>query len=149
MRDTKRVAGLGLLVLAAVMVVAALFMVGGPMAARAQNRDAARVEDLRNIWWQLRCQARNGGEILPDAPAALAGCGDPPRLIDPETGQAYRYERLGPHAARLCAPIEGDSKRLADAVRPGIVVPEEAGCFDFAFTPENSPAAPDEPAPVQ
>lgn len=150
MRDGKRMASWAILGLAGVMVATALLVAGGPLTARAQHRDSTRISDLMNIWWHVSCQAKTQGNVLPEAPAAAAGCGGLPRLEDPVTRLPYRYERLGPQSLRLCAALERPELQGQERARPGVAVPEQPGCFDFALPVEagHPPYDGDMPAPA-
>ncbi len=146
MRDGKKAASWAILGLAAVMVAAALWVAGGPLTARAQNRDFVRMSDLRSLWWHANCQGVANGNNLPETPSAQAGCGELPRMADPATGEAYRYERLGPQSLRLCAKLELPTERQRDAAKPAVAVEGQPGCFDFAM---NIPAPPPSAAEEQ
>lgn len=107
MRDRSRTtATAGITALSATLVVAALVMTGGPVHARKEYRDNVRMQDLRAITRHVGCAVANSTGPLPDRPEAVAGCGMPPRMQDPYTGQPYRYAVLDPRTIRLCAGFE-------------------------------------------
>ena len=107
MRDRLRtVATVGIAALSAGLVVAALALTGGPVHARQEYRDNIRMRDLREIARHVGCAVEGSTGPLPASPEAVAGCGNPPRMLDPYTGQPYRYEVLDLRTVRLCAGFE-------------------------------------------
>lgn len=146
MRDGKNIASGAILGLAGVMVVAALFVAGGPGTARKQHRDRDRIADLSQIWWHAQCQAGMDQHQLPAKLSPLAGCGELPRLSDPYTDVAYGYQLLNPRTLRLCAVLDLPRDRAVSGPGSGVAVPDQPGCFDFGLVAEAP--RPSEPAPA-
>lgn len=107
-RDDRKHEALGAIALAVcalLAVIAGLVVGGGPMQARAENRDAARMEDLRRIDAQVLCQADALGRA-PASPETTASCPADFPTLDPFTAQAYRYIRIDDRHWRVCATFE-------------------------------------------
>ncbi|HXK40058.1 MAG TPA: DUF5671 domain-containing protein [Candidatus Paceibacterota bacterium] len=122
-----------LIVIAALGVLASIVLgflaIGSPATQRAMRLDAQRVEDLRNLQWQIRdyWQAHQGlppaqGDLLD----SLSGNVVPK---DPETLQSYEYRILGPRTFELCATFTtsntldtpvSEKERLSRELRAGL-----------------------------
>lgn len=104
-------------VVAAVLVigsiVAGFSVLGTPQSQRMARYDSQKVEDLNNIQWQIV----NFWQQKQVLPATLAELEDPISGFrvpaDPQTGEAYGYERTGALSFNLCATF-------ATAVQPFI-----------------------------
>lgn len=118
--------------LAAVGIVAGLFLTGGPMQARKERRDATREGDLMAMAQQVQCLAQQGGGGLPAQVAASEACPFSGRLADPFTGAAYRYEAIDARSWRLCAVFETPPDR---ATRWGPPFRDAAGCSTHHLPP--------------
>jgi hypothetical protein len=90
-----------------VAITAGLLAVGGPLTARRDRADVARLADLTRIARTLSCTVngvaaplpRTRADWRPEACASyLLGL-----LIDRETGAPYRYTRRGGDGFRICA----------------------------------------------
>ncbi|MFM8719978.1 MAG: hypothetical protein ACKOFH_10690, partial [Chthoniobacterales bacterium] len=84
---------LALWALVVAVVVGALWLAGGPVQARAQSLDQLRMQDLRNIYYNVNSFYRQQKRL----PASLEECDRNPgtfieRKKDPATGAPYRYE---------------------------------------------------------
>lgn len=134
----------GVLVLAA--IAAGFFIVGTPQDVRRLKQDAARVQDLQNIQWQVVNYWQQKG-ALPESIAALK---DPisPSVIpsDPKTDQAYGYEKTGAMSFRLCADFERESMGEEGLVTRPLGNENEnwqhgsgRQCFDRTIDPELYP----------
>jgi hypothetical protein len=90
-------------VLVFVLIVSSFFVFGSPMTVRKQRMDGERVSDLQSIQWQLINYWQQKGSL----PTALADITDPISgfyaPVDPETGEAYTYEKTGARVFKLCA----------------------------------------------
>ena len=99
-------ASLAIAALAAVLVIAGLVMVGGPMQARKERRDQARMDDLALLADHVDCLSQTEqGSVLPADLAATPSCPAPDRLAD-DSGAPYRYQPTDALHYRLCAKFE-------------------------------------------
>lgn len=121
-RATIAIAGL-----TAVMIVAGLFMTGGPQQGRAERRDQERSVDLSRLESHLTCLSREAGQVVtepqPDNPACLL----PDGLVDPASGAAYRIEKIDDNNLRLCADFETDDVRHSGGFHTYIALDSD-GC---------------------
>lgn len=124
-RDMLAPALIGALVLAA--IIAGLSVTGGPNSARAEKRDTARLNDLRDIIQFVQCR-KALDDTLPDALTAVESCSDPAKLADPTSAQPYSYERLSENSYRLCADFERPELIEDFDLGPGRWN-AESGCF--------------------
>ena len=93
--------------LAAVAVVAGLVIAGGPVQARKERRDAARMSDLSQIEHHISCLVVDlGRRELPAELGPTPGCPGPVPLTDSRTGETYRIEAIAGGKYRLCAGFE-------------------------------------------
>lgn len=107
MRDRLRItATIGITALSAGLVVVAMVLTGGPVQARKEYRDNIRLQDLRAIRQHVACTVADRAGPLPEVLEPVSGCGMVPRLRDPYTDVAYRYEVLDHRTLRLCAGFE-------------------------------------------
>ena len=126
MTDTRRGATAIIAAGVALAVVAGLVITGGPGAARQQARDDTRLQDLRQISANIRCQADATGRT-PDAPRQTDLCPSPFAMQNPRSGETYAYARLDDRHWRLCAPFE-QPERVAKPARDHQFDPR-AGCL--------------------
>lgn len=117
----------GLIGLALAMVVAGLWVSGGPGAGRAEQRDQERWADLEAIGFQAMCLAGEGVAVPPVV--ATEGCPNVPNLVDRQTGAPYQIALARPGTVRICAEMETD----AMAGRPS---PAGPGCREVALPDE-------------
>lgn len=132
-RDDRKHEALGAVTLAAcalLAIIAGLVIGGGPMQARAENRDAARMEDLRRIDAQILCQADALGRA-PASPESTASCPADFPTLDPFTAQAYRYIRIDDRHWRICATFE-NPETTGMAQRP-VEFDAQKGCLISAL----------------
>lgn len=121
-RAASPAAWLALCALVIGAAVAAVWVAGGPLQARAQALDDQRIRDLRDIYHSVNSFYRDEKRL----PASLDECDRSPktfiaRKADPVTGRAYDY-----------AVVDDDTFTLAAAFdRPS--PPERAG----SYGPEN------------
>jgi len=122
----------GIVGLAVAAVIAGLFALGGPQAARIGNRDADRLEDLRDIREFVECIAdAKDGKV----PISLVGhdiCDWNVPMVDPHSDTPYHYEMLTNTAYQLCADFE-DADRLAD--RYDLPLDTTSGCITWTYRP--------------
>jgi hypothetical protein len=97
-----RIPALALIGLAAVMIVLALWTVGGPEQARAERRDQVRMNDLQNLAHHLMCLRRLGLGVDEQSDACPEGA----RRTDPLSGEPYPVEAVSGDVVRLCADFE-------------------------------------------
>ena len=141
-------------VLVLVTIIAGFFIIGTPQQMRVQKQDAIRLQDLQNIQWQVV----NYWQQKEKLPADLAELNDPITNniipVDPQTKTAYRYEKTGAMAFKLCATFANaggslsNGRSIAKIPEPMGVGPavadnweHEAGevCFDRSIDPERYP----------
>src|SRR3989338_5093412 len=140
--------------LVVVSIIAGFFIIGTPQQIRVQKQDAIRLQDLQNIQWQVV----NYWQQKEKLPAALAELNDPITNaiipVDPQTKTAYRYEKTGALAFKLCATFVNAGGSLSNG-RSIAKVPEPMGvgpaiadnwehaageaCFDRTIDPERYP----------
>lgn len=122
-KGTQGWASWAIAALAGGAVAAGLVLAGGPVQARKERRDDARVEDLQRLAAHIDCLASESAERrLPADLASTPGCPGPVPLADSRTGQPYRIEPLDAGRYRLCAAFElpATVRRLWDpALRDG------------------------------
>lgn len=119
-----------------VLAAVAIYTIGGPMTARQDREDAARVQDL--IWLKdaVNCHARQHSGELPLRLEDIADCGNL-QIEDRITGQRYRYTPHDDRSFELCADFH-DLSRLKDARRTTYLsrwINPATGCLDTAYTP--------------
>ncbi len=106
----KRAVGIGVAVLAAVVVVSGFFIVGTPQQARLARFDAEKVADLQNIQYRVISYYQAKRKL----PAAITDLSDPlsygPLPVDAQTGESYIYEATGALSFRLCATFNAESR---------------------------------------
>jgi hypothetical protein len=91
------------IILVALSVIGAFFIVGSPVTNRNRQYDAERISDLQSIQWQIL----NYWQRKQVLPASLADLKDDlsgqivPR--DPKTQEAYEYRATGKLSFELCA----------------------------------------------
>lgn len=146
--DRARMVGwaAGALVLAT--IIAGFFIMGSPAQVRLYRFDEQKVNDLQNIQWQLVDYWQRKQAL----PANLAELEDPisgwiaPQ--DPQSGDAYRYEKTNNTAFKLCATFNAESQQQnseAETLRAYGTIEGNfqhgAGeiCFDRTIDPERYP----------
>jgi hypothetical protein len=118
--------GVRLLAGALSAVVVAVLAVGlsgvaGPLRARAERFDRARVADLRQIAAAVDEYWDEEGAVPPDLDRLASRRGIAIELEDPQTGERYRYQPLAAAEYRLCADfLLEDRKATAAAARTGV-----------------------------
>jgi hypothetical protein len=133
--------------LAIAAIVGAFFTVGSPETARLLRLDERRVQDLQTIQWQL-VNYWQTKQVIPVSADAL---NDPLSNFtlptDPETGEAYRYERISNASFKLCATFKLPSRELPRGAAVQPMYPGEENwqhgegeqCFDRTIDPERYP----------
>lgn len=115
--------------LAAAAVVAGLAVAGGPMQARKERRDEARMDDLQRLASHIACLVGDRApRHVPGDLSTTPGCPGPVPLSDSRTGQPYRIEPLEGGKYRLCADFElppPDPNGWAFAPRDGDCIVQE------------------------
>lgn len=114
--------------LAGATVVAGLAIGGGPLQARKERRDDARMEDLRRLAGHIVCLVdESGTRRLPADLSPTPGCPDMVPLTDSRSGEPYRVEPLEAGKFRLCAAFElpPEDRRWAADRRDGDCIVEE------------------------
>ncbi|MDR6992129.1 hypothetical protein [Luteimonas sp. 3794] len=102
---------------AAVTVVASLWLTGSPGAQRDARLDTVRVRDLRAIEQAAGTHLRENGAL----PAKLADVpGADLRRVDPVTGAAYGYRVIAPDGVELCAVFAADNGQPLRQIEPWV-----------------------------
>jgi hypothetical protein len=139
--------GVGVSLLVIIAIVGAFFIVGSPETARLLRIDERKVQDLQTIQWQL-VNFWQTKQALPESTLEL---NDPlsnfTLPVDPETGEAYRYERIHSSSFRLCATFNVPSRELPRGAMTQPMYPGEENwqhgegeqCFDRTVDPERYP----------
>lgn len=109
-RGVPSVVWFGLCVLVAATIAVAVWLAGGPLQARAEAQDAARVRDLRAIYYSVNEFYRRQKEL----PASLEDCDRNPGTFiehkqDPVTGSPYGYALVDKDTFSLSAQFERPS----------------------------------------
>lgn len=123
-----------LIVLVAAAVVTGFWVAGSPQSQRALRLDERRISDLQNIqwqvisYWQLKQALPKNLDALTNEISGFTA----PR--DPQTGESYEYQAIGPLSFQLCADFttEGQS---ADSVfpKPVALSPETPALYGDTF----------------
>lgn len=134
-------------------IIGGFALVGSPMKARDLRFDDRRVSDLTSVQWQIVNFWQQKGEL----PASLDGLNDAISgyavPVDPQTGEAYSYQKTGDLSFRLCAEFALSSdESLSGRRESSIAYPSgfdsrnanwshEAGehCFDRTIDPDLYP----------
>lgn len=124
--DRRQGATLALGALALGLACGALILVGGPETARAERRDDARIDMIREMARCLSDLPQAARDALPDTARADMDCATGERWKDPATGEPYRIEKRGAGSVAVCARFEmPDRLGYAYAGR----LERETGCF--------------------
>lgn len=119
-------------------VIAAIWVIGGPGEARMARENYARMQSI--LWLAEEVDFyRDAHDKMPETlEAALTDDSESLRykflnrsrdpLIDPVTGEAYRYEVRGEDSFIICAPFHGDPRRAYMRDHP---FDAETGCLTF------------------
>lgn len=114
----QRLAGLGLVALALLLVLLGLWQVGGPETARRELRDDQRLQDLIDFARHLSCTSAQ-------ADAAEQFCGAAPRDRDRYTQQPFQVR-----GDQVCAVFE--TALTPEQVEHRFGVRFDAGCVAVA-----------------
>lgn len=130
-------------------LVGGFIYVGSPMKARAIRFDSLRVENLSNIQWQIINHWQQKGVVpstLAETQDSISGYRAP---VDPETGEAYSYEKTGNLTFKLCAKFStsNDKTDIKETYRiyPAVGTNENwthstgTVCFDRTIDPDLYP----------
>lgn len=119
--------------LALLALIGGFGLMGSPMHQRDLHMDQRRINDLQALEEAIRSHAREG-KGLPQSLEALKRPGHNLSLHDPQTQNAYGYERLDDARFRLCAEFTTDSSQRQSGRRyyPNHSWPHGIGqtCFD-------------------
>lgn len=93
-------------------VIAGVWAVGGPGAARLRKFDAARLQNLQRLSAEVDGYYSANGALPDNLTELAARQGDltASALQDPETNAAYGYSRKGERAYQLCASFHRPSE---------------------------------------
>lgn len=140
-RGTQGWASGAIAVLAAAAVAAGLALAGGPMQARKERRDDARMGDLQQLAGHISCLVGDSDiRRLPDDLGPTPGCPGPVALTDSRNGEPYRIESLGDGKYRLCASFE-----LPPASHDSWITTRRDGDCIVEELPRPTPASPSSP----
>ncbi|MFA6095806.1 MAG: DUF5671 domain-containing protein [Candidatus Paceibacterota bacterium] len=139
--------------LVVVAIVSSFFVFGSPMTVRKERMDDRRISDLQSIQWQIVNYWQQKGTL----PATIADLEDPISGFyvptDPDTDEAYVYEKSSARAFKLCADFSLGSSSDQSQKDMSYTYPaglrneswkHEAGkhCFDRTIDPELYPVRP-------
>lgn len=128
-RLTETLAPVAIATVGVLVVGLGFLAIGGPESARQERRDQQRQTDLQRLDYQVQCLAGNAGNLLPQAIAGTDACPLPDDLVDPKTGEAYRYQILSEQSYRICATFESDAPVYDQRFDP------ESGCLSATVSP--------------
>ncbi len=112
-----RVLTAGVLLVALAGVGYSLYLLGGPAQQRAYRLDEQRIDDLRNIYFNIDTYVEQNDE-LPESLEQLTGPRYTVRSIrDPETDTPYEYRALDGLAYELCAVFARESREIESSSR--------------------------------
>jgi len=151
--------GIGAAVVVLIAIISGFFIMGTPGEVRLMRFDSEKVSNLQDIQWQI-VNYWQQKEALPatleELEDPISGYGIP---TDPQTGESYTYNVVGPTSFQLCATFNTVSnEKLASEAMPvrayGSIEgnwQHEAGevCFDRTIDPERYPPYAKEPALVR
>ena len=125
----------GVLIFAAFFIVFGFFNAGSPFSERERRFDQLRIQDLQSIqnevinYWQAK-------EVLPQNLDQLRSStrGFSPAK-DPETGESYIYNTVGPLEFKLCAVFKASNKQssVKGEKKPMPLAPRGAYYPDYYF----------------
>ncbi len=101
-----------ILALALAIIVYGFFAVGSPFKQRLNRFDQQKVSDLQNIQWQIVNYWQQKNKLpntLNDLTDSISGFKAP---VDPQTQEAYTYQKTGNLSFNLCANFNVDSKNI-------------------------------------
>ena len=132
-----------------VSIVSGFFIMGSPQTQRLLKYDEQKISDLQEIQWQVIRYWEDTGEV----PETLAELSDP--LVfsvpnDPQTEEAYGYEKRGEQEFTLCATFNKatlENRRNTNVYFPlggqfledTWVHPEGEYCFSRVINPKRFP----------
>lgn len=118
--------------LSVALIMAGIWITGGPAAGQAERRDAGRLSDLYKLQDLTFCLAETAGGVLPDEINTSETCKREIDLIDAQSGQAYKYQRISDRSYLWCAPFEApDRIQMFGESRLDV----ETGCVQFTYRP--------------
>ena len=151
--------GIGVIVLAAAVIVSGFFVVGSPQHVRMLRYDAQKVSDLQNIQYQVV----NYWQAKRALPPSLDAVADPISGMsipsDPQSNAPYAYKAVNNLSFQLCATFNAPTPDTAGKGGYGnginVSYPTPAGgmsdnwqhgagqaCFDRTIDPQRYPALP-------
>lgn len=135
----KRAVSIGVVLLAAVIIVSGFFIVGTPAQARQARFDAQKVSDLQTIQSQVVYYWRAKQKL----PITMTDLNDSlsygPVPTDAQTGEPYGYKATGALSFQLCAAFNAQSRvNQASYSEARAVMPASVPTY-----PEGKPSVPD------
>jgi hypothetical protein len=106
----RRYVGIGVAILAIVVIGSGFFILGTPAQARLVRFDVQKVSDLQNI----QSQVVNYWQAKQKLPIAINDLSNSlsygPLPIDAQTGESYVYQATGALSFKLCATFNAESR---------------------------------------
>lgn len=137
-------------------IAVGIALTGGPIQARHDRFDKARLNDLDAIADALHCRKQTrSNAVLPaelTQEAIEAHCSRANLLrnafVDEETGEPYRYIRASDREFSICAGFHdarrlttsGDYRRVANGWPASFAFDPQTGCLSGALWTKDSPA---------
>ena len=118
--------------LAVGLVLAGLWVAGGPATGAAERRDEARLSDLGELRDLTFCLAETAEGVLPDTIDMSETCQRDIALSDPYTDAPYVYEKVSARAFKWCAGFEYPDR--VTTYWAGKLDPE-TGCIQYTYRP--------------
>lgn len=153
----NKTAFVGSLIVVLALIIGSFAVLGSPRTQRMKKYDSQRVSDLQNIQWQVLNFWQQKGKL----PSTLVETNDPFSgsipPVDPETGEAYVYEKTGTLTFKICAEFALQNDELQAGYQPkefsrvspvgigeGDNWKHDAGlsCFNRTIDPERYPVFP-------
>jgi len=103
------------LTLVLAVLVGGFLVMGSPGTQRIKRFDATRVENLKNIQWEVINYWQQRQVLPPDLDALTNSIGGWIAPTDPDTDESYNYEVLGPRTFKLCATFSLPSHGLSES----------------------------------
>ena len=131
----KRTMGIGVAVLAVVIIVAGFFIVGTPAQARLARFDAQKVNDLQNIQSQVVYYWQAKQELPATITDLNNSLSSGPVPTDAQTNEPYIYQATGALSFKLCAVFNAQSRGNLNSVQP--YAPSPIGVGGKELTQDN------------
>ncbi len=138
---TTKWSATGVIVVTLAAIIGGFIVSDSPALARAKKFDRQRAGDLTSIFYDL--DSEFGGDELPETLQTSRA----KQYVDPETGTAYPYTKVGAQEYTICATFSHDSDYADEGRFSGASDPtskwlnHKAGeqCYDVTLSDRNEP----------